>query len=261
MCVNKIIKKKFIGGGLAALMFSIMASAAIAAPVTGAIFTTLFDGRAVDHNIYSSKEDVYLNGGPGAANGPCSGAGLPDGVYYFQVTDPSGKYLLSPTNESPEERKVLVKGGKIIEYLGSKLHPWWHQTGIGKCGITVQLYPFHDTPNPGGEYKVWMTPAVTDPTTGKSVFGGVFSPSKSKTDNFKAPGDDAFDYDNDNLTNGDEIELGTNPREADTDGDGFNDDVELEAGTNPLDATDFPQPQEVCPPGTFGVPPNCLTAG
>ena len=247
---------KFIESAVAIIMFFIIPSVVMAAPVTGAIFTTLIDGSAVDHNIYSSKEDVYLNGGPGAANGPCSAAGLPNGVYYFQVTDPSGKYLLSPITESPEERKVLVNGGKIIEYLGSKLHPWWHRTSLGKCGITVQLYPFHDTPNPGGEYKVWMTPAVSDPT-GKPVFGGVFIPSKSKTDNFKAPGDDAFDYDNDNLTNEDEIELGTNPLAADTDGDGFNDDIEVEAGTNPLDASDFPQP--LCPFG--GVLPNCLTPG
>jgi hypothetical protein len=244
-------KRNLISGGIAALVFSLTSSAAMAAPVTGAIFTTLKDGSAVNHNIYNSKEDVYLNGGPGAANGPCSAAGLPDGVYYFQVTDPSGKYLLSPVNESPEERKVKVYGGKIINYLGSNLHPWWHQTGIGKCGITVQLYPFHDTPNPGGEYKVWITPAVID-STGQPVFGGAFIPSKSKTDNFKAPGDDAFDDDNDNLSNGDEIELGTNPLAQDTDGDGFNDDVEVEAGTNPLDRLDFPDSSGCTPDGCPG---------
>ncbi len=36
----------------------------MAAQVTGAIFTTLVDGRPVNHNIYNAKEDVYLNGGP-----------------------------------------------------------------------------------------------------------------------------------------------------------------------------------------------------
>ena len=106
-----------------------------------------------------------------------------------------------------------------------------------------------------------MTPAVTDPTS-QPVFGGVFIPSKSKTDNFKAPRDDTLDYDNDNLSNGDEIELGTNPNKADTDGDGVNDDVEVEAGTNPLDASDVLQPlPQGCPDGAFGIPPNCLFPG
>src|SRR5262249_51824652 len=32
---------------------------------SGAIFTTLVDGSAVNYNIYAAKEDVYLDGGPG----------------------------------------------------------------------------------------------------------------------------------------------------------------------------------------------------
>jgi hypothetical protein len=74
-------------------------------------------------------------------------------------------------------------------------HSGTHFTGIGKCAGSkaVQLFgwdevtgmPFiNPTPNPGGEYKVWMTPIASysyDPTKG---FHG-FIPSKSKTDNFK----------------------------------------------------------------------------
>lgn len=57
----------------------------------GAIFTSKGDGTSVDQNIYDDKCDVYLNGGPQNANSQ----GLPDGTYYFQVTDPSGATLLS----------------------------------------------------------------------------------------------------------------------------------------------------------------------
>ena len=149
MCVKKSIKK-FIGGGLVAFMCLIMAPAAMAAPVTGAIFTTLFDGSAVDFNIYDTKEDVYLNGGPRSPKAPCTAAGLPDGYYAFQVTDPSGQVVLSTDDLS--QRIVQVLGGVIVASFS-------HPTGTGKCNSeTVQLMPFNDTPNPGGEYKVWMAP-------------------------------------------------------------------------------------------------------
>ena len=57
---------------------------------SGAIFTTLPDGSEVNYNIYAAKEDVYLDGGPGVG-APQDAAGLDDGRYVFQVTDPSGK--------------------------------------------------------------------------------------------------------------------------------------------------------------------------
>jgi hypothetical protein len=62
--------------------------------------------------------------------------------------------------------------------------------------LTVQLIPYNDTPNPGGEYKVWAT-MVTDyacfPDLSQvdcSVRGAKhgFVPADSKTDNFKVRG-------------------------------------------------------------------------
>jgi hypothetical protein len=60
----------------------------------------------------------------------------------------------------------------------------------------VQLIPYNDTPNPGGEYKVWVT-VVTDfacfpdlsqaDCTVKGSKHG-FVPDSSKTDNFKVGG-------------------------------------------------------------------------
>lgn len=197
-------------------------SAAMAQKVTGAIFTTLIDGSSVDHNIYNAKQDVYLNGGPNSPSAPCTAAGLLDGDYFFQVTDPSGKIVLS--TDALSERKVRVQGGIIKYYLGTT-----HHVSVGKCGsVTVQLMPFDDTPNPGGEYKAWMTPV-----TG---FKG-FLPSKSKTDNFKAPGDTDIDFDGDGLTDDYENNVShTNPLNPDTDGDGLTDGQEVnDYHTNPLE--------------------------
>src|SRR3954463_7991674 len=77
---------------------------------SGAIFTTLSDGSEVNLNIFPSKEDVYLDGGPGPG-APQEAAGLDDGVYVFQITDPSGKVLLS--QDPANCRQFNVAGGVI----------------------------------------------------------------------------------------------------------------------------------------------------
>lgn len=140
----------------------------------GAIFTSLGDGTLVNGNVYDRKEDVYLNGGPQT----CSAQGLPDGQYYFQITDPSGSVLLS--GYGPDNGVITVSGGFFTAYTGTHAY-----NTVIRCGVNtvvVQLYPFDDTPNPGGEYKVWLTP-VADYRPGEGVFG--FLPNRSKTDNFK----------------------------------------------------------------------------
>jgi hypothetical protein len=173
-----------------------------AGPLHGAIFTTLEDGSRVNANIYDYMEDVYLDGGPGD-NAPASAAGLPEGDYYFQVTDPSGKVLLSEdavkcrrihvgpdgfiTAVIPATAMAKVRG-KLVEQTCS------HNTGTdadhGSDGaITVQLMPYARTPNKGGVYKVWVTPVdkfVGDPELidNPDYFHG-FVPAWSKTDNYK----------------------------------------------------------------------------
>jgi len=143
----------------------------------GAIYTTNKFGNQVNGNQYSKKTDVYLTGGP-AANSGCSSGGLEDGMYYFQVTNPSGSVLLS--SDYIEERKVLVSGGIVAMYLGST-----HTVKPnGPCGSKlVQLAPYLDTTSNGNEYKVWMTPAEHYDFGGSGFFG--FDSNFSKTDNFK----------------------------------------------------------------------------
>jgi hypothetical protein len=158
-----------------------------APPLSGAIFTTNANGTQVNGNIYQDKCDVYLDGGPGP-NAPQHAAGLPDGDYYFQVTDPSGKTLLS--TDPVVNRQFNVSGGIITGNSGLGNHVTGVDVDHGAA--TIQLCPFLDTPNPGGVYKVWVTPVadfvgdpnLVDDPCGHGCFHG-FVPAATKTDNFK----------------------------------------------------------------------------
>src|SRR5688572_28847532 len=88
-------------------LFGTMKADESAGPFHGAIYTSLKDGGTVNQNLYAAKADVYLNGGPQNENAN----GLPDGTYYFQVTDPSGATLLS--EDDAVCRQVVVTGGVI----------------------------------------------------------------------------------------------------------------------------------------------------
>ncbi len=179
---------------LAVMCFS-LAAAHAAPPLSGAIFTTTENGDVVNGNTkYTDICEVYLDGGPGP-NAPATAAGLPDGDYYYQVTDPSGKTLLS--NDPVQNRCFTVSGGIITAQCATGTH----NTGIDidQGATTIQLCPYELTPNNGGVYKVWVTPVgdgtlngggfVGDPTQvdnpcGNGCFHG-FIPARSKTDNWK----------------------------------------------------------------------------
>jgi hypothetical protein len=127
--------------------------------LTGAIFTSDEGCTGTNINIYDSKLDVYLDGGPAHNNA----AGLPDGYYYVQVTDPSGNPVLGTSVGSASETPVHVTDG-----IFDDCYQLW-QLVYKTPGVTDPGY--NDTTNPGGEYKVW----VSD----RSDF------DNSKTDNFK----------------------------------------------------------------------------
>lgn len=182
---------------------------------SGAVFTTLVDGSSVNQNVFALKEDVYLDGGPGL-HAPAKAAGLPEGDYFFQVTDPSGKDLLSSDHISC--RKVHVNGAGVLSAVFSGTNYKWsggawqpvacqHAQGVDKDhsadgAVTVQLIPYDDTPNSGKVYKVWMIRVENYtgdvgfvPTNKNDLVNGElyepgnfhgFVPSASKTDNFKA---------------------------------------------------------------------------
>jgi hypothetical protein len=195
-----------------ATAFGLATAARPARALSGAIFTTDAVGGIVNENVhYEAKEDVYLDGGPGP-NAPPGAAGLPPGDYYFQVTDPSGSDLLSSDHISC--RRIRVGGDGVIDsvYAGTNyvkdrgalvVETCRHEQGVdgdhsGLGAITVQLFPYDDTPNRGGVYKVWVTPvsayacdADFVPAHHRNVnnegctrFHG-FIPAYSKTDTYK----------------------------------------------------------------------------
>ena len=166
----------------AALALAAPAAAAPPVQLSGAIFTTDASGVPVNLNIYENKEDVYLNGGPGI-NAPDDAAGLPAGTYSFQVTDPSGKTLLS--TDAVACRQVTVDASGVFHDVDAS-GACAHATGTDgeDLGITVQLFPFADTPNNGGVYKVWLSPTeLLDCSAPGNK--NCFVPRFSKTDNFK----------------------------------------------------------------------------
>jgi hypothetical protein len=134
-----------------------------AAPVTalqvsGAIFTTNNTCVATNENLFPSKDDVFLDGGPRKTGS----AGLPPGDYFVKVTDPSGVDLLGQT---PTASVVVDGSGDIMGcYQLSAI-----LTSTGLPGP----FSYLDTTNAGGEYKVWLSKDSSFPN------------NLSKTDNFK----------------------------------------------------------------------------
>jgi hypothetical protein len=82
---------------------------------SGAIFTTVPDGTIVNENVhYEGRHYVYLDGGP-KQNAPAHAAGLDEGFYVFQITDPPGKLLLS--RDPARCRIVHVNAAGVIDQL------------------------------------------------------------------------------------------------------------------------------------------------
>jgi len=174
----------FLASGLS------LAASAQAQNISGAIYTTTSTGQVVNGNNYLSKTDVYLNGGPQKCDAP----GLPNGNYYYMVTNPSGSVLLSL--DSVFNRSFSVTDGSSGKIAANTGAPEPHAIGASPCGspaITIRLAKdandFDNTPNAGGVYKAWIT-RVADfnavcPSGGKNCELAGFINSNTKTDNFR----------------------------------------------------------------------------
>jgi len=123
-------------------------------PITGSIKTTLSACQVVNGNVqYTSKLDVYVNGGGGTL-GPLA----PDGDYFVRVTAPDGSIL----GTSPTADYSVVSG------VNPCLQVW---SLVNKQSDGTQGYD--NTANPGGEYKLAVCADAQ------------FTPALCKYDNFK----------------------------------------------------------------------------
>ena len=142
-----------------ALLASISVSTMAAPPVKGAIFTTDASCVVVNANHYTYKEDVHLVGGPAKPGA----AGLPDGYYYLKITAPNGR-LLGTSVGSGNDTPIHVTNGEFDQCYN--LYSLLIRASDGTTG-------YDDTPNNGGEYKVWVSNERS------------FANNSSKTDNFQ----------------------------------------------------------------------------
>jgi hypothetical protein len=149
----------------------------------GAVYTTEQSGARVNENLYQKPDDVYVNGGPNNA----TSQGLPaNEVFYFEVTDPSGKQSLSTDPAACRQVQTDVNGRIAGPYAADGcVHP------IGTIDTTngsvpVKLWPFSRTPNNGNEYKVILVrknaPGVSVESDGIHLD---YPRAATKTDNFK----------------------------------------------------------------------------
>ena len=141
------------------------------ANIGGTIFISTSDGTPVKNGTFGVLGDVYIDG-----------LRLPDGTYYFQVTDQSGKTLLSTDNASC--RQLVVVNGGVSGTIPSGLCT--HVTGTSDNGTRpVQLNPFNVTPNQSGVYKVWVIPTSRATISGSDPRVLDFNNKDALTDNFK----------------------------------------------------------------------------
>jgi hypothetical protein len=187
--------------------------------ISGAVYTTvnLYDPNyasechngnpAVNCNQYTGKQFVYLNGGP--THNQLS----PDGVYFFAVLAPSGQanpsdgvaQNLSYPYDCYQNREIWISGGEVKGVIHSTDPSCFHNTSVlpvgtphfmasGAQGNFVQLFPYADTPNPGGVYIMavcWVGASATLPAAPLTLANPTnVDPSTCKYDAFKVQFDD-----------------------------------------------------------------------
>jgi hypothetical protein len=186
-----------------ALLLGAMGAIAVAVPalgVSGAAYTTVngsFDGPerckngnpGVNCNIYGGKQYVWTNGGPN------SNKLLPSGKYFFVVLEPGAQNNgvndgkpgnLSDDYDTYQNRTFTVSNGEIQTYTGtnpSVVH-LLDKDETDNNEWKIRLYPYADTSNNGGVYKMAMC------YLGPNGTSYPVNPSDCKYDSFKVPEDD-----------------------------------------------------------------------
>ena len=132
----------------------LLAFAAPAFALSGAVWTTNSSCATVDQNIYQWLPDVFLSGGP---NNPHS-FGLYPGTYWVRVTTPSGVPL------GTSDSAILTVGSDGRPTTCLSLWDNLKKASDGSQGYDV---------SPNAEYKAWVS------------LSSDFNESESKTDNFR----------------------------------------------------------------------------
>jgi len=138
----------------------VCAAAAARAQSGGTLLT--IDGGGTRANTFQSSGDVFL--AVGSAATPCqSFDDLPDGFYYFQVTDASGNLL---STDPVSAREFRVSHG-VIDTTPFSVTPTQPPTSVQQhavgaqtaCGSSsIALSPFRRAPSGQASYLVWVTP-------------------------------------------------------------------------------------------------------
>lgn len=159
--MKTFVTKSFIVSMALCLVFAgtVVRSVFAGQPISGAVFTTESICNGTNLNIFTSKDAVYLDGGPEHQGA----AGLPDGSYYVKVTTPNGN-LLGTSIGSGNDAPVHVTNGSFDKC---------YQLSAILIKNSDHTVGYDTTTNNGGEYKVWAS--TTDS----------FDNDATKTDNFK----------------------------------------------------------------------------
>ncbi len=173
--IRKFLDRVGIVGSVVA-SFLLASSLAGASGMTGAVFTTDVACSGTNVNLFASKADVYLDGGPHHTGS----AGLPDGNYYVRVTNPNGSDILGTSVGSIDDTPAHVVNGSF-----SDCYQLQNILVKGSDGITSG---YDDTTNGGGVYKVWVCADAGFQTC--------------KTDNFKVGSNDPNDPPSDGSISG-----------------------------------------------------------
>jgi hypothetical protein len=137
--------------------------------------------NGVNCNIYDRKDHVYISGGPGKKSG------LPAGTYFFAVLVPghqNGDFIDGHEGNLSDRTAGGTPGdlgtGDLVgnrtftmDDAGNVSYGGTHATGTRDGHLIIDLAPFDDTANPGGEYDVAVCAL------------GATGPCGCKYDNFK----------------------------------------------------------------------------
>jgi hypothetical protein len=141
------------------------------------------NGNGVNCNIYLDKRDVWFSGLPVTA-------ALGAGTYFFAVLSPGGQpnpndgAPAKPNGDDPNlsdefdswtNREFTVDGSGNITYTGNGT-----DTPHNQSGNLLQLFPYADTPNPGGVYILAVCKVPSNPSDSPGV-----DPRDCKYDAFK----------------------------------------------------------------------------